>query len=230
MKHSTCFLAAAMLMLTTVFFAGFEKNDNDLGGGNWVDLGLPSGLLWATRNVGATSPEEYGDYFAWGETIPKYVYNWDNYRYCKGQYNWLTKYCNMSDYGYCGPYSRFTDDLTTLQPSDDAATVNWGGDARTPTEAEWEELIDHTTAQWTTRNGVNGRLFTGANGNSLFLPAAGGRDSSLAGAGSVGRYWSSSLSMVFPSDAICFGFGSDVQATGHGYRYFGFCVRAVRQN
>ena len=147
----------------------------------YVDLGLPSGLLWATCNVGANAPEEYGDYFAWGETQPKDTYNWSNYQYCMGNSNTLTKYCNNASYGYNG----YTDDLTTLQPGDDAATAQWGSGWRMPTKDEWQELLDNTTTTWTTQDGVNGRLFTAANGNSLFLPAAGYRGgSNLYDAGS----------------------------------------------
>lgn len=190
----------------------------------WVDLGLPSGLLWATRNVGATSQEDYGDYFAWGETSPKEDCNYSTYIYCIGDYNQLTKYCNKSSFGYNG----FTDSLTILQPGDDAATVNYGG--RTPTAEEWEELMNNTTATWTEQNGVNGRLFTGSNGNSLFLPAAGYRlDSTLFHAGSEGDYWSSSLDTTFPSRAWYFYFRSDIiqRMTFYG-RSFGRSVRAVR--
>ena len=193
--------------------------------GDWIDLGLPSGLLWATRNVGATSPEDYGDYFAWGETSPKSVYDWSTYRYCNGDYDQLTKYCSNSSYGYNG----FTDNLTILQPSDDAATANYGG--RTPTKEEWEELMDHTTSQWTTQNGVNGLRYTGSNGNSLFLPATGYRwDSSLSDDGSDGHYWSSSLETGYPSGAWHFYFYSDSQGMGTGHRDIGRTVRAVRQN
>ena len=91
--------------------------------GDWVDLGLPSGLLWATRNVGANSPEDYGNYFAWAETSPKSVYDWDTYIYTCGNWGDLTKYCDNSNYGCNG----FTDNLTILQPGDDAATANYGG-------------------------------------------------------------------------------------------------------
>ena len=156
----------------------------------YIDLGLPSGTLWATCNVGANTPEEYGDYFAWGETTPKDRYSLGTYQYCKGAYNTMTKYCNNASYGYNG----YTDDLTTLLPEDDAATANWGDGWRMPSQSEWQELLDNTTMTWTTQNGVNGRLFTASNGNTLFLPAAGDRtNSSLNGAGSDGFYFSSSL-------------------------------------
>ncbi len=191
--------------------------------GDWVDLRLPSGLLWATRNVGATSPEDYGDYFAWGETTPKSVYDWTTYIYCNGASNQLTKYCSRSLYGYNG----FTDNLTILQPGDDAATANYGG--RTPTKEEWQELMNNTTATWTTQNGVNGRLFTGTNGNSLFLPAAGVRlDSSLYGDGCNGLYWSSSLSTDSPYGAWEYDFDSSYQSMGGSNRGYGLSVRAVR--
>lgn len=203
-------------------------------GDEWVDLGLPSGLLWASRNVGATSPEDYGDYFAWGETQPKEDYYWDTYRYSNnyylditGAHPRLTKYCTDSDYGNNG----FTDNLTTLQPGDDAATANWGGGARTPTKEEWGELINNTRVEWTRRNGVNGRLFTGSNGNSIFLPSAGSRaHSSLDYAGELGNYWSSSLNMDDPSDAWYLLFNSNwYTRSDEGFRPYGCTVRAVRQ-
>ena len=197
------------------------------GGGDYeyVDLGLPSGLLWATCNVGADTPEDYGDYFAWGETQPKNTYNWSTYQYCNGSINTLTKYCNNSGYGYNG----FTDNLTTLLPEDDAATANWGSDWRMPTEAEWQELLDNTTCTWTTQNGVDGSLFTASNGNNLFLPAAGCRyGSSLYYADSYGGYWSSSLNTVSSDDAWGFYFYSGSYLMGYNTRYYGQSVRAVR--
>jgi len=191
----------------------------------YVDLGLPSGLLWATCNVGANTPEEYGDYFAWGETQPKDTYNWSTYQYCMGSNNTLTKYCNISSCGYNG----FTDNLTTLLLEDDAATANWGYEWRMPTQAEWQELYQNTTHTWTTQNGVNGRLFTATNGNSLFLPAAGYRtNSSLGDAGSYGHYWSSSLHTVFPYGAWSFCFDSDSYYMGNYARCCGQSVRPVR--
>jgi len=195
---------------------GDGSDDPDGNLDDWVDLGLPSGLLWSTRNIGASSPEDYGDYFAWGETSPKSVYDWDTYRY----YNSST-----------GSFSKYTgsDGLTILQPGDDAATANYGG--RTPTKEEWQELTNNTTSQWITINGVNGLCFTGSNGNSLFLPAAGFRwGSSLSYAGSYGYYWSSSLYTDNPGGAWNFDFDSDRQDVNGGNRLDGFTVRAVRQN
>ena len=202
------------------------KVPRDNSTGDWVDLGLPSGILWATRNVGATSPENYGDYFAWGETSPKSVYDWSTYRYCNGSNNTLTKYCHSSSYGYNG----FTDNLTTLQAGDDAATANWGGGARTPTETEWRELMDNTTSQWITQNGVYGRCFTASNGRSIFLPAAGSRsESSLYYADSRGNYWSSSLNADDPYLVWeLYFYSGDEDVSGYYYRYYGHSVRPVR--
>ncbi len=208
----------------------FREMDPSVGGGDhaYVDLGLPSGLLWATCNVGAETPEEYGDYFAWGETQPKDTYNWSTYQYCNGSYNTLTKYCNDSSYGYNG----FTDNLTTLLPEDDAATANWGSDWRMPTKEEWQELLDNTTVTWTQQNGVNGMLFTASNGNSLFLPAAGCRyNSSLSYAGSYGYYWSSSLYTDYPIYAWYLYFLSDYYGMYLYYsRGYGHSVRPVRSS
>ena len=203
------------------------KVPNDTSTGDWVDLGLPSGILWATRNVGANSPTDYGDYFAWGETSPKSIYNWSTYRYCNGTSGTLTKYCNVLGWGY----NYFTDNLTTLQAGDDAATANWGGGARTPTYAECRELISNTIHEWTSRNGVYGMRFTARNGRSIFLPAAGLRwDGSLGDAGVYGCYWSSSLYTGGPLSAwyLDFDEGDDVGTNTYLDRSVGFSVRPVR--
>jgi uncharacterized protein (TIGR02145 family) len=205
---------------TTVCFRGTAIHEDD-----YVDLGLPSGLLWATCNVGADSPEDYGDYFAWGETTPKDTYYWSNYQYSYINNTTLTKYCNNASYGYNG----FTDNLTTLLPEDDAATTNWGDGWRMPTEEEWEELLNNTTNTWTTQNGVNGWLFTAANGNSVFLPAAGYRDASdLILDGYNGAYWSSSLYTDNPGHASVLEFDPNNIVNQHYFRHFGHSVRPVR--
>ena len=153
----------------------------------WDDLGLPSGTLWATCNIGVDSPEDYGDYFAWGETEPKEVYGWTNYKWCNGSYNTLTKYCSNSDYGANG----FVDNKKELDPEDDAAYVNWGPSWRMPTRAQMQELVENCTWQLTTQNGVKGQLAKGPNGKTLFFPAASYRyDSWLNEEGINGDYWS----------------------------------------
>ena len=208
--------------LVANFAASGSGGDHD-----YVDLGLPSGLLWATCNVGANVPEDYGDYFAWGETQPKDTYTWSTYQYCNGSYGTLTKYCSNSSYGNNG----FTDNLTTLLPEDDVARANWGSDWRMPTKEECQELYNNTTCIWTEQNGVNGRLFTATNGNSLFLPAAGCREGSgLYDTGSLGYYWSSSLDYTNPTYAWFFGFFSGRCYLGRDNRDYGFTVRAVRSS
>ena len=220
---------------TTYTVRAYATNEEGTGYGEevsfttdygFVDLGLPSGTLWATCNVGADNPEEYGDYFAWGETQPKDYYWWTTYQYCNGNYNTLTKYCSNSSYGYNG----FTDNLTTLLPEDDAATVNWGSDWRMPTYVEWQELHDNTIYTWTTQNGVIGKLYTASNGASLFLPAAGYyRVGSVIDAGSRGDYWSSTLGNPTPDygEGLYF-FGDSFVNDRNYYRYLGLSVRAVR--
>jgi len=193
----------------------------------YVDLGLPSGTLWATCNVGANRPEEYGDYFAWGETEPKSDYSWSTYKYCEGSENTMTKYCAQSSYGYNG----FTDDLTELQPADDAATANWGSGWQMPSREQIQELWNssYTTTEWTQVNGVYGRKITSnSNGNSIFLPAAGYRNGTdLRNAGSYGYYWSCSLNT---SDRAHFlRFSSNKDELLDSYRLNGRSVRPVRR-
>ncbi len=156
----------------------------------YVDLGLPSGTLWATCNIGATNPEDYGDYFAWGETQPKSNYDRSSYKFYNGSvgsYDKQTKYCTHKYYGY-------VDNKRVLDLSDDAARVNWGGEWRMPTKKEQDELWAKCTWSWTKLNGVNGFRVKGPNGKTIFLPAAGYRSNSdIYRAGEYGHYWSSSL-------------------------------------
>jgi hypothetical protein len=190
----------AVVAIGLVFFTSCETSieENGVGkhkGHEYVDLGLPSGLKWATCNIGADSPEEYGDYFAWGEVAPKEYYDWSRYKYGLDA-DQLTKYCNSSDYGKDG----FIDDKTVLELKDDAATANWGGKWRMPTLEEQEELRDNCTWTQTLQNGVDGYKVTGPNGNSIFLPFAGYMDGGvLYLAGELGGYWSSSLGAGTPS-------------------------------
>ena len=223
---------ARMVMLLMVVALGCGKPDEpDNGGGEevtngYVDLGLPSGILWATCNVGADTPEGFGDYFAWGDTLPKERYDWKSYRYCnfvEGRYE-LNKYCTDSYYGFNG----FVDSLTVLEFADDAARANLGADWRMPTSEEWRELLGETTCVWTTQNGVDGRLLTGSNGKSIFLPATGFRlDGELLCPG-LGIYWSSSLQTGSQMSAWSFHFDyEDCHVCGTYERSRGQSVRAV---
>ena len=157
-------------------------------GHEYVDLGLS--VKWATCNIGASVPEEYGDYFAWGETTPKNSYDWTTYKYCNGSDTTLTKYNNNKNHGTI-------DSINTpgLALGDAAAHTNWGGSWRMPRGGELKELEYNCIWEWTTQNGVNGYIVTSrSNGNSIFLPAAGTIYDVLPNRiGSHGFYWSNSL-------------------------------------
>lgn len=192
----------------------------------WVDLGLPSGTLWATCNVGANSPEEYGDYFAWGEIAPKDYYDWSTYKWCDNSGYLLTKYCTDSFYGT-------VDNKTDLDPEDDAAWMNWGPMWRMPTFDQIVELQENCSSQWMTLNGINGSLVTGPNGNTIFLPATGAINGSSAyNTGIVGEYWSRSLLVAYNPDGPIYAFNIQLSYSGvssnHMFRNDGYSVRPVR--
>ena len=179
------------------FVNATSGNEN---GHEWVDLGLPSGTKWATCNVGAESPEDYGDYFAWGETEPKSSYYESNYTYSINP--------------------------TELPLDKDAAHVNWGGDWRMPTKAEQDELWEKCTWVRGTMNGVEGYTVTGHNGKSIFLPTTGYRyNYDLEQEGATGYYWSSSIKPNDYSSAYYLRFGSNDLYRDR--RYFGLSVRPV---
>jgi len=186
-----------------------------------IDLGLPSGTLWACCNVGSGTPEGYGNYYAWGETSPKSVYNWDTYQYwhdnngngCVNSNEMVNIGSDIAGTGY------------------DAATANWGAPWRMPSLAQIRELLKNTTSTWTTQNGVYGRKFTGSNGGSVFLPAAGlHRYDGLCYAGLNGGCWSSSPYESYSTFAYRLGFGSGGAHWDYGSsdRYCGRSVRPVR--
>ena len=219
MKKVFYFLCTALLL----FSCAEDEMVVDKGDHAYVDLGLS--VKWATCNVGADRPEEYGAYFAWGETKPKYTYDdeWSNYKWYNISSETFTKYCSESEYG-------IVDNKTQLDLSDDAAHVNWGKPWRMPTHDELTELHTKCTWTWTTQNGVNGYLVTSnINGNTIFLPAAGSRDgNSLDGEGETGWYWSSSLGTDGPFDSWCvIGELSDVELDDYE-RNCGLSVRPVR--
>ena len=195
---STCIVALILGLVIASIGSQDETSENRY---EYVDLGLS--VKWATCNVGAASPEDYGDYFAWGETQPKSTYNWSTYKWCQGSETTLTKYCTKS---YCGT----VDNKTQLDLSDDAARVNWGGSWRMPTHEELTELREKCNWTWTTHNGVNGYKVTSkTNGRSIFLPAASsGDESSLDYAGTFGNYWSSSFNTDLPGFANFLSFDS----------------------
>ena len=252
MKKFSSFLVLSLLMLSS-FTAGMEYQRGDVNQdgnvsisdvtclidylltGTWpdadnygyVDLGLPSGTLWATCNVGATTPEEFGDYFAWSETVPKDEYTYENYKrwyFDENGNRYISKYNTNNNFGP-------VDNKTELEPEDDAACVYMGTSWRIPSLEQVVELVNVCVWQWTQRNGVNGHLVTGPNGNTMFLPAAGALEgSSLEDAGVRGYYWSCALD----PDANMFAFMLGVMTEGSG-QYFGlrdhgYTVRAVRSS
>lgn len=192
----------------------------------WVDLGLPSGTLWATCNVGAENPEEYGDYFAWGETTGyndgKTTFNWNTYKYYDTTHETLTKYCTVSEDG-------IVDNKTELEPQDDAATANWGSGWQMPSKSQIDELINssYTTTTWTTLKGVNGRMIvSNSKGTRIFLPAAGTRfGASLFSDGSFGLIWSRTGESRY-AGGLEFN-SSQIDLTGNARR-LGQSVRPVR--
>lgn len=195
-------------------------------GYNWVDLGLS--VKWATCNVGASSPSDYGSYYAWGETTPKNVYSWAQYKYRVSGDDWInisfSKYNTVDKLGS-------VDNKTQLDLSDDAAHTNWGGLWRMPTEAEFNELKSNCTYTWATLNGKRGFMVTSKkNGNSIFFPAAGYQDAgNLEDAGSGGCYWSSSLDPDDPYSTRCLDFSSSGFHVGGSNRCLGFPIRPVME-
>lgn len=184
---------------------------------DYVDLGLPSGLKWATCNIGASSPEEYGDEYAWGETETKSYDSFSNWNYKWYSSGTLTKYNNI-------------DKKTVLEETDDVAHVKLGGTWRIPTDAEWTELRTQCSWTWTRLNGRSGRLVTGKNGNSIFLPAAGASGNiPRYYAGTYGNYWSSSLNTGDIYEAWYVTFDSDNVYRDSYTRYVGISVRAVTE-
>lgn len=200
-----------------------DPNVSDESDSTAINLGLS--VKWACYNVGATSPEECGVFYAWGETEGKRYYYWDTYLWGNRDKLELSKYCNKSSLGT-------VDGLTILEPEDDVAHVKWGGKWRMPTLKEFEELVHNCNSEWTTVNGVKGRKFISReNGNSIFLPAGGSRyrggfDTHYVGA--YGSYWSSSLNTMYDTfDAYSLYFHSDRAETQSSGRELGFLVRPV---
>ncbi len=196
----------------------------------YVDLGLPSGTLWATYNVGATAPEEYGDYFAWGETQSKEAYDWSN----EGDYKYGIRDTSDKPDGGMTKYNSI-DNLRTLESSDDAASVNWGSDWRTPTKADFDELLEACDAEWTDdydNTGVAGLIVTSKTDETrfVFFPAAGYHYTrGLDAQGTDCKYWCSSIYETEYPVAWSLNAGNDYPLVmGGNSRYYGFSIRAVR--
>jgi uncharacterized protein (TIGR02145 family) len=214
---------STLFLITFVWNSCSECTDKSgtIDGHDYVDLGLPSGTLWATCNVGASKPEGYGNYYAWGETATKAVYDWSTYKWTSGWSSTPTKYTGSSS--------------AELELSDDAAYVNWGKNWRMPSKAQFDELINssYTTTTWTSINGIYGWKITskmpGYTGNYIFLPAAGLRvGSSLGFADSNGLYWSRTLYDNDMDSAWYLNFHSSNIDVIDFYRCEGYSVRPVR--
>ncbi len=210
----------------------------EAGNYEFVDLGLPSGTLWATCNVGAENPEDYGDYLAWGETKAKESYSWGNYKWMtQGQDGWqyVNKYTFEDGQTNACWYSGSTfvgDGKRELLKGDDAAFMNWGGKCQMPTDKQLEELTNstYTTQEYTTRNGVKGLKITGKNGKSIFLPASGWVLDTLYGnVEEGGYYWSCAAGPSYSDRAsyLFFSYSMAGNAMSNGDRYVGRSVRPV---
>lgn len=257
MKKFFCLSLTALVLL----FVSCNKDDKP-GKGKYgvdgktplpeaVDLGLASGVKWASFNLGASKPEEYGDYYAWGETEPKSDYSWATYKYANGAYDKLTKYCPKDETSYWDVADKNPDGEVELLPSDDVAHVKLGGKWRMPTLDDIKDLLalstntDYDWEKWALAKDANGNEIKDAWGNAvrgiritrkstgatLFLPAAGDCGGTSIGkdAGSWGYYWSSSLYTGSPSSACNLGFGSDGSDWYYGSRCLGFSVRPVSE-
>ena len=216
----------ALILLLLLSLASCRKQERERASyprpGEIVDMGLS--VKWRGWNVGASRPEEFGDYYAWGETVPKDIYTWATYKHCRGDAKSFTKYNTLAARG-------FVDGKTELEREDDVARYRLVGKWRIPTDAEWTELRDAENCEWewTERGGVSGYMVTSLkNGAGIFLPAAGFRQQSdTTGVGFGGQYWSSTLCAASPYSAGYLYFISTNIRRYDNNRYFGRSVRPV---
>ena len=197
-----------------------EKNEFTFVDSGYVDMG--TSIKWAAYNIGATKPEDCGDYYAWGATSPSTFYSWSTYSLCNGSSSSLTKYNTSSSNGTI-------DNKTVLDADDDVAHIRWDGNWRIPTDEEWTELVSSCIWNWTTYEGTNGRMvYSFETGNAVFLPAAGYRvNEYFSFTGSYGSYWSSSLHTGSPTVAWELFFDSYDVRSSTNYRYCGLSIRPV---
>lgn len=220
-------LLLGVLLFNSFLTSCFEEEEEDVPTVDdevlhkFVDLGLPSGLKWATVNVEALKPEEYGGYYAWGEVTEKDHYIWGSSTLENSSLSVLNG-------------SGYVDSLGDLSPTYDAASVNWGPEWRMPTELEFKELVDYCDWKWVSINGVQGYTVSSKakdNTNSIFLPAGGHvTDKSVKEENESGYYWCSNVSDDWSMYSTTFNFGSDKKKFGKiCMRYHGQSVRPVRK-
>ncbi|MBR5907086.1 MAG: hypothetical protein IKZ50_01670 [Bacteroidales bacterium] len=215
-------IIVALFVMQLCLSAGLTKNDS-INGHEFVDLGLS--VKWATCNVGASTPEDYGDYFAWGETATKKSYWLDTYRF-RTSGEWIDE-TTFSKYNFKSGRGN-VDNKERLDFSDDVARTKWGSFWRMPTKTEWDELRDNCTWTWISNGGVKGYKVTSKkNGKSIFLPAAGGIAFSSVNNDGDACYWSSTLYKDNPGNAYSLYFDSkEIKVNYHG-RHLGLSVRSV---
>ena len=214
---------------TTVIFTKVELESSTDTSKPFVDLGLTSGTLWATCNIGADNPQDAGLFFAWGDTVGHgsdpsdgYLFSWDNYKWCVvvDYFSHFTKYCTESSCGNDG----FADGKYELDPEDDAAYINWGSEWRTPSKEQFDELKNECTWTLKTIGDVKGYEVVGQNGNSIFLPETGWRIDDMLLDG--GAYWARSANPEDTGGAYYLGW-DDWGEYEYGGRVNGQCVRPV---
>jgi hypothetical protein len=213
-----------VLFIMSIILCSNNGFSQSLNGHEYVDLGLPSGTKWAKCNIGAKTPESYGDLFAWGETKTKANYGGQGYCFNGEVSSTLKKYSSETTV----KHGEKPDNLLVLEAVDDAATANWGEGWRMPTDADFGELLSNCTATWTTQNEIKGYIFTGPNGNSIFLPAAGWCSTdNVIDRGSSGCYWSKSLNRENVFRAYNLEFSSNNCKLNDSGRSDGISVRPV---
>lgn len=198
-----------------------NNSDDAAKGLSAIDLGLS--VKWGSCNLGASKPEEFGNYYAWGETEPKDDYSWETYKWGMGTNDTFTKYCTNRSYGYNG----FTDGRTELMAEDDAATIALGGKWRMPTGDELKELVDKCTWTLTSQNDVKGYLVTGPSGNSIFLPGAGMKRYTAVLYLGEPTYWASSLYKDDTKSARYIGINNNKIWFSGSLRWYGYSIRPV---
>ena len=208
-----------------IYFTKQESSDQEsttgsLNGHEWVDLGLPSGTKWATCNIGASSPNEYGNYYAWGETREKNYYQYDEYDYASTDISSL-----KIIFKYVGKDISGTDK--------DVAHVKWGSTWKMPTSAQRDELVNYCQKESSIRNGVKGCLVTGPNGNQIFFPSGGcKRGNSIFEVGEHGYFWTASSTNGYSDKVALFVSSSYIRNwdTTDSYEHwgcYGYMVRPV---